>query len=397
MPTANKPFTPPSIALKDVHAAVPRRLFKRSTARSLFYIVRHCAVTLLFFLLATRIPTTGSVVVRAVLWALYGAWQGFAFAGIWCLGHEAGHDALSPHASVNAVLGLALHTFILTPFFAWRSTHRAHHKATNHLDRDETYLPPTRSDLRLPSAKSAEPADYMHALGETPAFTLFKLIMRQFLCTSCTCFMLPLGNLKSTHGSHNRKGNKRYPPWTSHYKPSSALFRPEQRASIILSNLCIVGMLFLLALYARENGAAALGKYYVFPWLIAHNRIVTITYLQHASPGVPYYRAGAWSFTRGALATVDRPLFGWAGRFFMHHIGTDHVAHHFFSSVPFYNLPEVTAAIKPVLGEYYNYDDTPALIALWRAFTQCTFVEDEGDIVFFKDRAGRAAVEVEIQ
>lgn len=27
-----------------------------------------------------------------------------------------------------------------------------------------------------------------------------------------------------------------------------------------------------------------------------------------------------WTFVRGALATVDRPLFGWVGRFFLHNV-----------------------------------------------------------------------------
>ncbi|KAJ6511709.1 fatty acid desaturase-domain-containing protein [Mycena vulgaris] len=367
-------FKPPTIALKDVHAAVPKHLFVRSTTRSLYYIVRHCAITLIFFLLAARIPAEGSLALRAVMWALYGAWQGFAFAGIWCLGHEAGHDALSPSSLVNAVLGLLLHSFILTPFYSWRSTHRAHHKSTNNLERDETYLPPTRSDFRLPDADIAAPADYMHALGETPAFTLFKLVVRQFL--GYQLYLI-----------HNRKGNRRYPPWTSHYKPSSALFRPEQRASIILSNISIGGMLTLLWLYAQKEGWGALAKFYIVPWLVAHN--CTPRRRSHTTARPP-----AWNFTRGALATVDRPLFGWVGRFFLHYISSDHVAHHFFSSVPFYNLPAVTEAIKPVLGDYYNYDDTPALIALWRAFTQCTFVEDHGNVVFFKNRAGIAAAEI---
>lgn len=30
-----------------------------------------------------------------------------------------------------------------------------------------------------------------------------------------------------------------------------------------------------------------------------------------------------WTFARGALATVDRPLFGWVGRFFLHNVGED--------------------------------------------------------------------------
>ncbi|RPD55443.1 hypothetical protein L226DRAFT_469733, partial [Lentinus tigrinus ALCF2SS1-7] len=101
----------------------------------------------------------------------------------------------------------------------------------------------------------------------------------------------------------------------------------------------------------------------------------------------------SWTFARGALATVDRPVFGWIGWFFWHGISSTHVAHHFFVSIPFYNLPQVTEVIKPVLGEYYCYDSTPTMYALWRSFTQCTFIEDEGDVVFFKNQHGEAVRE----
>ncbi|KAF8983817.1 hypothetical protein BDQ17DRAFT_1313171, partial [Cyathus striatus] len=119
------------------------------------------------------------------------------------------------------------------------------------------------------------------------------------------------------------------------------------------------------------------------------------TYLQHSDPTIPYYRSDQWTFARGALATVDRPLFGWVGRVFFFGISSDHVAHHFFSSIPFYNLPEVTEAIKPVLGDYYNYDSTPAVYALWRSFTQCSFLEDEGGVLFFKNWYGESVIKAE--
>jgi len=318
--------------------------------------------------------------VRATLWILYFGWQGIAFAGIWCLGHEAGHDALSPYPVVNAMIGIALHTFVLTPFYAWRATHRTHHKSTNNLERDETYIPPTRKDFKLPDGKVAVKMDYEDVLEEAPAFTLFKMFMRQFLG-----FQLYL--------LHNRKGNPRYPPGTSHYKPSSLLFKPEQRRSIIVSNIAMGAMLLTLGFYVYRNSWSAAWSYYFVPWLFANNWIVTLSYLQHSDPTIPYYRGDQWTFTRGSLATVDRPLFGWIGRFFLHNISHDHLAHHFFSSIPFYNLPQVTEAIKPVLGEYYNYDSTNTFYALWRSFTQCTFVESEGDIVFFKNQHGEAILE----
>lgn len=32
----------------------------------------------------------------------------------------------------------------------------------------------------------------------------------------------------------------------------------------------------------------------------------------------------------------------------------------------------------------------PTLYALWRSFTQCTFIEPEGDVVFFKNQQGES-------
>lgn len=63
--------------------------------------------------------------------------------------------------------------------------------------------------------------------------------------------------------------------------------------------------------------------------------IVMLTYLHHSDPTIPHFRNKEWSFLRGALATVDRPLLGWAGRFFLHNVSHDHIGHHLFSTIPF--------------------------------------------------------------
>ncbi|KDQ54117.1 hypothetical protein JAAARDRAFT_182511 [Jaapia argillacea MUCL 33604] len=382
-----QPFAPSNLSLKDIHAVVPKSLFKKNTLISLLYIVRHLGLSISFYILAIRIDSwlwflrengygaLPRLVTWTVMWGSYWFWQSISLTGIWCLGHEAGHDALSPYPIVNALLGLVLHTSVLVPYYAWRITHRTHHKSTNNLERDETYIPPTRADFKLPDGKIAVKMDYKDVLEETPGFTLFKLVMRQFLG-----YQIYLMN--------NRKGNPKYPKGTSHYKPSSALFKPEDRQAIIISNISIGTMLFLLSIWIYNAGFSAVWKYYFVPWLFANNWIVMITYLQHSDPTIPYYRREEWTFARGALATVDRPFFGWIGRFFLHNLAHDHVAHHFFSTVPFYNLPAVTEAIKPVLGTQYNYDTTNIFYALWRSFRNCTFVEAEGDIVFFKNQRG---------
>ena len=40
---------------------------------------------------------------------------------------QSGHDAISPIRWINAILGISLHTFVLTPYYSWRITHRHHH------------------------------------------------------------------------------------------------------------------------------------------------------------------------------------------------------------------------------------------------------------------------------
>lgn len=51
-------------------------------------------------------------------------------------------------------------------------------------------------------------------------------------------------------------------------------------------------------------------------------------------------------------------------------------------------------AIRPLLGDAYNYDSTPILRALWRSFTQCLFVEEEGGVLFYRNSAGVAKRQV---
>jgi len=152
-----------------------------------------------------------------------------------------------------------------------------------------------------------------------------------------------------------------------------------------------------------------------------------LTFLHHSDPTIPHYRNKQWSFLRGAISTVDRPLLGWAGRFFLHNVSHDHISHHLFSSIPFCtftlvrhfvcpfingvkpdNQPQVTEHIKSVLKDDYNYDSTVhfnpdlwSLVtdfpiqntfrALYRTFTECCFIEDDGDIVFYKNKDGKAA------
>lgn len=49
------------------------------------------------------------------------------------------------------------------------------------MERDEVYVPKTRSDLGIPKQKEGYKIDYEEYFGDTPIYTLYMLIRQQLL------------------------------------------------------------------------------------------------------------------------------------------------------------------------------------------------------------------------
>ncbi|KAF8901965.1 delta-12 fatty acid desaturase protein [Mucidula mucida] len=396
------PFVVPNITIAEIRRAVPPELFKKSTFWGLYYVARALISAYVVYKLTLFIPLAapyvGSVGVW-VLWATYWWTQGLVLAGWWCLSHEAGHGGLTNSKWLNHILGFCLHTAILAPYYGWRESHRKHHKATMSVEREENFVPRTRSEYNLQSLteedeelEDGEQVGYLPAgrkvgtidphelFSDAPFYNLIRIVCMQSIGWQTYLFRNSMGNLK-------------YPPGTAnHFLPSSSLFKPKHRNGILISDIGLITMLFILGQWTRHAGIAAFLKVYFVPYILANHHIVLLTYLHHCGD-LPYYRRNAWTFVRGALSTEDRPLYGWIGRAVLLNVSHDHVAHHLFSDIPFWNQPYVTECIKKVLqekGEFgaYNYDRTNSFRALYRTFTQCCFIEDEGDVVFYKNRDG---------
>ncbi|KAK2467516.1 hypothetical protein APHAL10511_000371 [Amanita phalloides] len=382
------PFKPTKVTWAEVRAVVPSRLFQKSTSKGLFYAGRDLLCVILIYHFGSYIDPLSAwfaqkvklpdLVLRWPLWLFYWYWQSIAFAACWCLAHEAGHGNLSPYSWVNNIIGFTFHTAVFAPYFSWRSSHKAHHQATMSVERDENYVPRTRSHYKLPPANTAQLRDYHQVFEETPLYTLVRMMVMQLLGWQIYLFA-------------DAMGSPRHPRGTNHFSPSSSLFKPEDRYGIIVSDIGLLCMAYILYIWATQIGLVKFLMIYFVPYVLTHHWIVMLTFLHHSDPSIPLYRRKGWSFLRGALSTVDRPLLGWVGRFFFHNVSHDHIAHHLFSTIPFYNQPQVTEAIKNVLGEDYNYDSTNSFRALHRSFTQCLFIEDEGDIVFYKNKQGQSA------
>ncbi|KAG8766811.1 hypothetical protein FRC12_006633, partial [Ceratobasidium sp. 428] len=246
--------------------------------------------------------------------------QGLVFTGIWVIGHECGHGAFSPSRIVCDSIGFILHTALWTPYFSWKISHHRHHSNHASMERDEVYVPQTRSDLNIPSAPHHD-IDWDEIFGDTPIYTLFMLIRQQVLAFPAYLLM-------------NVSGQKRYPQFTNHFDPNSIIFNKSHRRAVILSNYGILTMILIVYWSCQKYGAISVLKYYGIPWLAVSHWFIMITYLHHTSPLLPHYRNPEWTFQRGAAATIDRDFLGWQGRFFLHDVAHFHVIHHFFPQMP---------------------------------------------------------------
>ncbi|KAF5368959.1 hypothetical protein D9758_003063 [Tetrapyrgos nigripes] len=493
----NTPFTPTHLSIQQIRAAIPKELFEKSTVKGLAYVALDIFFAVVLYKLAWQIDAFSSyiapqsTVFKWSLWSVYWFAQSVVLAGWWCMAHEAGHGNISKHKWVNNLVGFGLHTFVLAPYFAWRASHSAHHKATVNIERDENYVPRTRSQLGLPAlptrddtntpvtSGTLEPVheeDHPHPEGiahpgrlpyhemveETPIAQLYarvrlfssftKAIITWVLDIAETLFRM---FIMQTMGWQiylftDVSGSPRHPKGTNHFLPSSSLFasRPSVHRYLIISDLGILVMMALLYLWARSPGvgAANLVKLYGVPYIFLNHWIVLLTFLHHSDPTLPYYHSGQWSFARGALSTVDRPLLSWGGRLFLKNVSHDHISHHLFSNIPWYNQPRSTAILRELLASptstgveispsasstttsktadvqvhsdslagyytrasngkeyqlgHYNYDSTPWPRAFWRSFRECLWIDDltpsEGDsdpyggaIVFYRNREGK--------
>ena len=426
--TYGNEFKLPDFTIKQIRDAIPAHCFNRSGARGLAYVARDLTyLTIIFctfynFVTPKYIPSTA---LRAGLWALYTVVQGLVATGIWVLAHECGHQSFSPSKVLNDTVGWLCHSALLVPYFSWKVSHGKHHKATGHLERDMVFVPKTRADYASRVGRCAH--ELAELAEETPLATLVNLVLQQLFG-----WPLYISTNVTGHDKHERqlegrgKGKKNGPfGGVNHFNPASPLYEAKDAKLVLLSDLGIALTVTGLTLLTRRFGFANMAVWYFIPYLwvnhwlgtshlplpLTHPNVITrtvaITFLQHTDPSLPHYENAAWTFTRGAAATIDRE-FGFVGRHLLHGIIETHVLHHFVSTIPFYHADEATAAIRPVMGAHYRSDvrDGPFgfLKSLWRSMRMCQWVEPSAgasgearDVLFFRNRNGLGVAPVKME
>lgn len=344
----------PPFSLSDIRAAIPAHCFDRSPVRSFLHLAFDVAVV---FGLAAAAYSANTWFV----WPLYWLAQGTMFWALFVVGHDCGHQSFSPSRTLNDFVGNIVHASIMVPYHGWRVSHRKHHGNHGHVENDESWYPTTKSVY-----------DKMDGVGRTGRLRF-----------PWPLFAYPFYLFNRSPGKQG-----------SHFDPACDLFVPSERNMVLTSDAFLVGMLAVLAAGTAKLGVLAMVNLYAIPYWVFVMWLDTVTYLQHHGSSdpkekLPWYRGEEWSYLRGGLTCLDREygIFHWL----THNIGT-HVVHHLFPQIPHYHLREATAAVKPVLGPYYREPvpcpphgvPTQLVEPLVRSFNEDHYVEDEGDVVFYK-------------
>lgn len=405
-----EPVIIPDLTIKDLLSAIPKHCYERSAIHSSLYVVWD-------FILVAAIYKTAAVLdsfvapeylslpspylytlAHVAIWALYGFANGLVMTGLWVLAHECGHQAFSESKFINNAVGWVLHSALGVPYHSWRISHAKHHASTGHMTQDQVFVPKTRSQVGLPEFDPAKETldgssvtqevmkEFLEALGDSPIAAAWGAAT--YLLVGWPMYLII-----------NASGQKRYPKGTNHFNPDSVIFAPHHYGQIVFSDSGIVIWALAVGMSIYHFGFADVFRLYLVPYLWVNHWLVMITFLQHTDPVLPHYRASEFTFPRGALATLDRNLLGdlgsimgWIGAATTHGISETHVLHHVSSKIPHYHAWEATDALRARLTQAgIKLQGRPGGWAeMYRVFKSCRFVEDEGDILFYKNAYGLA-------
>lgn len=336
------PLSKPKFTLADLKAAIPPHCFERSLLKSLTYTLLNVLLCCgLFYgayvgLERTQLPFT----IKALGYLVYWFFQGSHMMGLWTIGHECGHYAFSNYPLVDDIVGIILHSALLTPFHSWKFAHRRHHANTNSCENDEFFVPYTKSEVK----------SWTHTIDESPMYNFWRATQ-----------MLLVGWMPG-YILFNKMGPKKYRDGpNSLLNPYSQMHLPSERFSVLMSDFELIFPVAAILYYIYHYGFPLVFKLYLAPYMVVNAYLVLITYLHHTDTFIPHMRDGAWNWMQGATGTVDRTF----GKYIdnaVHHLSDTHVLHHFFPRISHYYAVEATEAIKPVMGEYYLKDYTPYLM-----------------------------------
>ena len=316
--------------LGSLMKALPKEIFKVSTAKSLFYFgldTAACVASIgfLYAVVTSNVYQSMDVWQQALTVAPLQLLAGFAMWCQWCIGHDAGHSLISKkYKWLNSAVGEIAHSvFCLTPFKPWQLSHRKHHTYHNHVERDyshQWFVREKKDDLEW----------WMKASHATRNFQL-PILYFVYLCVGVP------------------DGGHVIPFYGRLWENATLKTQLRGLASSCLS-IATAGTLW------AKMGFADFTVVCMVPWCVMSFWLFMVTYLQHHSDDGKVYTDDTYTFVKGAFETVDRSYGKWTNRL-SHHMMDGHVMHHlFFERVPHYNLEPGTRALEELLKKEERMD-----------------------------------------
>jgi fatty acid desaturase len=333
-------------SLRELNAAIPSHFKRIDPLKSCLYLIFAVGSPLAIGLAAFVILPTPSVSLSwtSLLWLATSLLLGVSAGGMWVLAHEAGHGALLKPRWLENTIGLALHTILMVPYFAWQRTHRLHHMHTNNIDGDVAFAP------HLPDSRFAILQKKLrNSLGPMLFNVLFQGIMY-------TCgFLIYL--FSSIRGETSRLG--RFIPTCTKTYPTR-----ELRLLVSLNTLVYLAWV-ILVIHLSQNHFALMLFVYIIPIFVVNAWLVLYTMLHHSDEKLPWYDNASWTPSLGALTVCDRPYPLWIS--FLHfHIGRYHMFHHVNSTIPHYYGKAVTAILQEKFPSLTPFNPENVFKAAWR-------------------------------
>ena len=278
--------------------------------------------------------------------------------GCWVIAHECGHHAFHPNRRIEGVVGFVLHSILLVPYYSWAHSHAVHHAHCNHLEQGETHVPPRATSPMGRTTEQLKQRLNPSVFGIISLFNHLVIGWQLYLFLGATG-----GEDYDSPTSHfwNRKRN---------FNGKRRLFPQSFGKWMLRSNLGLLAMVALLLVASVQFSLLRVLCVYGLPYLVINMWLTTYTWLQHTNTDIPHFSNETWTWSKGALQTVDRP-YGPILNLLHHGIGSTHVCHHVNSSIPHYNAWRGTQLLKQRFPELVRYDSTPIHKALWMIATRC--------------------------
>ncbi|MEJ8797936.1 fatty acid desaturase [Trinickia caryophylli] len=287
----------------------------RTTLRPILLLILDYA---LFAALLAVIVLVHSLVVK--LAAALAA--GFVIGRLFIIGHDACHQSLTPHRTLNRWLGRIAFLPSLTPYSLWEVGHNVvHHGYTNLKGFDFIWAPLTREEFdALP--RSRQWLERLYRCGWAPGLY----------------YMIEIW-------------------WRRMFFPTKAAM--PTRRPVFFRDCWLVAVFWACWLAALVWGAQATGQSvsllllagFVIPFLFWCSMIGFVVYVHHTHERVRWYDdRAAWANAQPFVSTTVHLTFRWRFGALMHHI-MEHTAHHLDMSIPLYQLKDAQAKLEELLPQ----------------------------------------------